>query len=115
MRTCQLAGELRECSAFDASPDACVEFTCGVAVVGDVTISVSHARSTLGSKVQGGGKGYATIAIGRVSFHTSFVDRHAAPSGTIGVLKYHLHELDGTDDECKYGRQFWWAGCFTIP
>jgi hypothetical protein len=86
--------------------ESCVEFPCGIAVCGDVNVNVAHARSTLGSKVQG--KAFAGVGIARLALHTAFVamPRRIQEGGGGGILTYTLHDLDGTDEEWKYGRDF---------
>lgn len=95
-----------------------VEIACGISVVGDCTITMSHARETIGSKVQvkilfkfflliakAQGK-YAHMPILKLHFHTAFLPIDS------GTISFTLHGLDDVDDDTKYGDNFRLARVF---
>eukprot|EP00794_Sanderia_malayensis_P008283 gene8283-9167_t len=75
-----------------------IELNVNAAVIGDVTISLFHGRSTFGGKVQGK---LTSINIFTLQFHTGFVDHN------LTMINFPRRNLDIMDpDEQKYGANF---------
>ena len=80
------------------SGDTRLDLKIGMSVVGDVCLALFHARSTLGSKVQGR---FAGLPILRLAFHTALLQ-----PGTKS-LDFPLAQLDELDEDgSKYGEGF---------
>uniref|UniRef100_A0A1I8GP70 Auxilin n=1 Tax=Macrostomum lignano TaxID=282301 RepID=A0A1I8GP70_9PLAT len=77
--------------------DGQVRLGLNISVCGDVTISVFHARSTLGGKMQGR---ISSMKICQVQFHTGFVRED------FDRLNFTKCELDFLDTDDKYSSDF---------